>query len=461
MRAGAHGHTLQHVQGMLAEESGIASGRFNGMELESVFLPILSLPHKRVMGFDAHLHCTDDRGGTAAATESMFVPARDYAESSLLDLLGATIQVHNFFSGGAAPGLLFLNPGPEVLLDVESTATFFTELFQHYQVPRQRVVLDVPASLAGDEGFEQALAQYRKLGCLVSIDDVTVEDFDAARVCNSGAMMARVQRSVVGEATADENTSEMLAHFVSLLHEAGLLVLIDGVEARMEALIAIEADADFACGQYFGSVNRHPAQYIEPHASLADMWDAYRLGHTAASHNHPASRSLATGSLPHAPGTRNSQRPSSAEINVYRQARRPFITAIQHVASLLKAGHRFDAACDEFLALPGAIGCYLLDAHGQELGDGVDARRRPSPQSIDFNATMHSDETNWSRREYFRRALDEPEIVQVTRQYPSLCGYTHCVTFSIATTMPGEEALERTVVVCGDVDWSAYRRADS
>ncbi len=459
MRAGAH--TLEHVQSMITEESGIASGMFNGVAINSVFLPVFSLPHKQAMGFDARLRSTDNRGGDAHTTESMFVPAHDHAERALLELLGATIQVRNFFGSGAAPGLLFLNLSREVLLDSDGTVEFLAALFHDYRVPRGHVALDVPASLAGTEGFEKSLEPYRKLGCLVSIDDVAVEEFDAASICDSGAMLARVQRSVVGDATTDDSTLEMLPHFVSLLHETGLLVLIKGVDTRMEARIAIEADADFACGLYFGSAYGHPAEYIAPHPRLADMWEAYRLEHTAARPHHLATRSLPANGLPHSADTRKSQKPSSGEINIYRQARRPFITAIQHVASLVKAGHRFDAACDEFLALPGAIGCYLLDAYGQALGDEVEARRRPSPQGIDFNAMMRSAEADWSRREYFRRALDEPEIVQVTRQYHSLSGYTHCVTFSIATTMPGEDALEKTVVLCGDVDWSAYRQAGS
>jgi len=58
---------------------------------------------------------------------------------------------------------------------------------------------------------------------------------------------------------------------------------------------------------------------------------------------------------------------------------------------------------------------------------------------------------DWSRRDFFRRAMQEPEVVQVTRRYRSLNGYAHCVTFSIATTVDG-----KPVVICGDVDWSTH-----
>ncbi len=460
MRAGAHGHTLEHVRSMLTEEAGVVSGRFNGVELHSVFLPIFSLPHKQVMGFDARLRSTDNRGGKASATESLFIPTRDFAESSLLDLLGATVQVHNFFSGNAAPGVLFVNLSAEVLLDTVATVPYLTALLHHYRVPRGRVALDVSVSQPGNEGLETALRHYTRLGCLISLDDVAVDELQTENIRGGGASIARLQRSVVSEATTEESTLEMLPHFVSQLHEAGLLVMIKGVDTRMEARIAIDADGDFACGLYFGNAYEDPAQYREPQDRLADMWAAYRLEHAAAQPNHPK-RPLNMDSLLRPLGARKSEKPSSVEINLYREARRPFITAMQHVAGLVKAGHGFDTSCDEFLALPGAIRCYCLDTQGQAVGDEVEARRRPDPQGIDFNAAMRSAEADWSRREYFRRALDEPEIVQVTRQYPSLSGYTHCVTFSIATTAPGDDGLEKVLIVCGDVDWSAVRHANS
>jgi hypothetical protein len=73
---------------------------------------------------------------------------------------------------------------------------------------------------------------------------------------------------------------------------------------------------------------------------------------------------------------------------------------------------------------------------------------------VDFEAQVMSAESDWSRRDYFRRARNEPEVAQVTRQYCSLDGHTRCVTFSIATTVQ-----RKPVVVCGDVDWSAYAPA--
>jgi hypothetical protein len=147
---------------------------------------------------------------------------------------------------------------------------------------------------------------------------------------------------------------------------------------------------------------------------------------------------------------------SPAEINRYRQQRRPYITAIQHSAALVKTGEPLDKACSEFIALPGAISCYILNTDGRQIGGLVASPHAPAPQSVDFSAIAAPSDADWSRREYFRRALNGPEIAQVTRQYCSLDGHTNCVTLSVATTMQGE-----TIVVCGDVDWTSQKRDDT
>ena len=145
-----------------------------------------------------------------------------------------------------------------------------------------------------------------------------------------------------------------------------------------------------------------------------------------------------------------------AQINRYRQQRRPYITAIQHSASLVKAGEPLDTACREFLALPGAISCFILNADGRQIGGIVTSPEAPGPQSVDLSALAAPSDADWSRREYFRRAFNGPEIAQVTRQYCSLDGHIHCVTLSVATTRKGE-----TIVICGDVDWTSHKREDT
>ena len=60
----------------------------------------------------------------------------------------------------------------------------------------------------------------------------------------------------------------------------------------------------------------------------------------------------------------------------------------------------------------------------------------------------------WSRRPYFRRAIESFGKVQVTRPYRTLHGNHTCVTLSYAFHAPGDPGKDRAVmVVCGDLIW--------
>jgi hypothetical protein len=144
---------------------------------------------------------------------------------------------------------------------------------------------------------------------------------------------------------------------------------------------------------------------------------------------------------------------SKEEVRRYREVRRPFITAAEHAASAVVAGQPLDVACQEFLALPGAIRACLLGADGKQLGPEASASHLPIAKGFNFHALATPSEPDWSRRDFFRRARREPDVVQVTRKYCSLTGYVDCVTFSVAFSLKG-----KPVVWCGDVDWSRQKQ---
>lgn len=450
MNVPMHGYTLGFIQSMLAEKSGRVSGWFKDLELRTAFQPIFSLPHKSAIGFDASLRGSDPQGRPVPA-DTLFGPVENYSETLLLDLLSTTIHVHNFFATRAR-GLLFINLHPEVFLDSGRTAQFLAALLGHYSVPSGRLVIDIPGSVLKDERLSAPLDQYRKLGCLIAIDDFGVDNSNLDTVWHSTPAVVKMGRSVIAEAGTEKRAGDALPRAVSLLHEMGALVVMEGVETEVEALTAIDADADFATGYYFGASYDDPGEYADPVGRLDALWSEYKRRAPVRARQTAPRASLEDDSLRSSEiGKMRSASP--AEISRYREERRPFIAAIQHLTSLVKSGDYFDTACSEFLSLPGSIRCYMLDADGRQIDADVTARHPPAAEGVDFNTLASGANADWSRRDYYRRARNEPEVVQVTRQYCSLDGHNRCVTFSIATTVKS-----KPVVICGDVDWTAHAR---
>ena len=450
MSAQFPGYTLGFVQSMLTEQSGRASGWFKDLELRTVFQPAFSLQHKKAVGFEANLRGAGE-DGSIVAPEAMFGPVDNFSETCLLDLLGTTVHVHNFASGRSAQNLLFLNLHPEVFLDFGHSAQFLAALFDHYRIPKHRVVLDIPAYLLKLERLDAAIDAYRALGCLISIDDLGVENADLDSVVRTGPDIVKIDHSVVASAVANESVRKMLLHAVSLLHEMGTLVLLEGVESKQEALMAIESDADFASGFYFGPLYDDVDEFDEPGGVLDNLWSSYKeQGEPGQTHEVESRASLDEETLysSHIKKLRSS---SPSDIHRYRDERRPFIAAIQRAGVLMETGASLEAACADFLKLDGAIRCFLLGVDGGQIGQELSGALAPAPQEMDFAGLIERVGGDWSRRDFFRRATPEPEVVQVTRRYRSLAGYAHCVTFSIAASVNA-----KPVVICGDVDWSTH-----
>ena len=452
MNASTYGYNLGFIQSMLAEKSGRASGWFKELDLGTVFQPVFSLPHKRAIGFDASLRSINPQGKSVPA-ETLFGPVENYSETSLLDLLSMTIHVKNFFAGKPSQGLLFVNLHPEVFLDAEHTANFLAELMSHYRVPQGRLVIDIPGSVLKDERLSAPLDRYRQLGCLISVDDFGVDNSNLDTIWHAAPAVVKMGRSVIAGTTADRRARQALPHAVSLLHEMGTLVVMEGVETETEALVAIDADADFVSGFYFGAPHEDLRGFSGPGAVLDDLWNTYKK--RAPSRSKETSSRVSPEDEPlHSSEFGKQRKASPAAIGRYREERRPFILAIQRIASLVKSGDNFYIACSEFLALPGAIRCYILDMDGRQIGADVTSLHPPAAQGVDFNTLAASTDADWSRRDFFGRARKEPEVPQVTRQYCSLGGYTRCVTWSLATTVQG-----KPVIVCGDEDWTRHVRA--
>ena len=451
MNAPLRGYSLDFIQSMLTEDAGRASGWFQDLQLKSAFQPAFSLPQKHAVAFEASLRAIAP-DGTRVSPESLFGPVENYAETAMLDMLSTTIHVRNFFSRRPSQGVLSVNLHPEVLLDFRNSTGFLASLFSHYEVAPKKVMIDISGSVLGHEHFEEAIASYRELGCLISVDHFGLDNTDMDSICHASPAIVKMGRSVATQAMKDDRTRRNLPRAVSLLHEKGTLVLMEGLESEEQALLAIDADADFASGYFFGPHVDSIAEFSQPHELLNSLWDSYKKRAEPGRQDEYGKRSPLEGGALHSSQAKELSKPSAVDIARYREQRRPYLAAMQNIAAKVRAGGTLESSCDAFLALDGAIRCFLLDGSGKLTGTDVFSLHPPARQSADFYTLSVHREGDWSRRDFFRRAVKEPEVVQATRQYCSLTGYRHCVTFSMATKDPRG----KPVVICGDVDWSMH-----
>ncbi|MCU0870587.1 MAG: EAL domain-containing protein [Burkholderiales bacterium] len=396
---------------------GHVRGQFGAFVLGSHFQPIFSLAHGRVVGHEALMRATDGSGSPVSPID-VLSSAGDFESRLALDRLSRLVHVDNFLRQAATPQWLFLNVQPDVFVRSPHIGTFFRELFRARQLSKRRVVLEVLEEAVPDEqAFREAVRFYRDQGCLLALDDFGAGHSNFDRVWNIRPDIVKLDRSMALQASRESRVRRMMPMMVSLLHEAGALVLWEGLETRDQALMAFDCDVDFVQGYWFG---RPAAALTEPESQRPNfeaLWDSFH-GNVRLD------------------GTRQ------------RELIAPYANALGNASSLLAAGLSPQSACREFLELPYSRLCFMLDARGIQIGPSFEPIDTTSQNRSLFNPLSDAVGANWSHRHYFRRAIEARGRVQVSRPYLSIHGARQCVTLSICVLINGEP-----IVLCGDVAW--------
>jgi len=408
---------LDAIQSRLRVENGRASADYAGLRLGSHFQPIFSVAHSRVVGYEALMRASDGQGAAVPPLE-VFGRSSDFSTTLLLDRLSRAVHVRNFQAVDSSNHWLFLNVNAEVFLQSMHHGDFFADLLQATGFPAHRVVTEVLEQGVLDEvRLAEAVQFFRSKGFLIALDDFGAGHSNFDRIWNLQPDIVKLDRSMIAKAGANLRIRRMMPVMVSLLHEAGSLVLMEGVETETEALIAMDADADFVQGFYFARPQPTLATPDDSRQLFDSLWQDFREV-----------------TLP--------------EVSGQKQEIGPYRNAIGYAASLLESGIPLAQSAGGFLQLPGAERCFLLDSDGRQIGHNIINDRQPPQVDPRYAPLVNADGANWSRRYYFRRALDHPGKVQVTRPYLSITGANQCITVSIGIHLNGE-----MLVLCGDVNW--------
>jgi len=412
--------TLQRLYDNLELRDGRWFARHGGLELSSHFQPIYSFPHRRPVGYEALLR-VQDPAGRAVPPLAFFDGLKTFAEQLHADRLSRLLHVHNYAQQGQSEGWLFLNIHPKVFVHgalEQPMLARSVDAVKRLGLPMHRLVFEVTeAALAEDHEFESAVANARETGCLLALDDFGAGHSNFDRVWQVRPEIVKLDRSLLRRAVSSAQVARVMTQMVSLLHECGALVLLEGVETQDEALLALDADVDLVQGYAFG---RPQPELLRAHAVSSEIDEAWIL----LDQRHVESR----GSF----------------------ARRlaPYQSALKKALPGLRQGQGLRSACSALLALPEVQLCYLLDEQGRALGPSM-APQQQRLEMLDhrFAPVELAGDGRWSRRAYFRRAVAELGQVQMTRPYLSLHGARMCVTVSLAFWCQA-----KMQVLCADID---------
>jgi len=391
---------------------------YNDLRLMSHFQPIYSLVHKRPVGYEALLR-TRNMAGHNIPPLALFNKLRSEEDTVFLDRLCRNIHLRNFLPMADDNSWIFLNVNPQVTVGGRRYGSYFSDLLERYQIPPHRIVVEILESNINDESLlADAVSYYKNLGCLVAIDDFGAGHSNFDRIWRLSPQIVKLDRSMITQAVNNPSVKRVLPNLVSLLHESGSLALMEGIETEQEALIAMDSGLDFVQGYYFGRPDNlliSTQQDTEILPKLCEKFKAFTRGN----------------------------------VEKYNQKLHDYVTAFRHTAWLIENGISAENACEEILALSKTERCYLLNQDGRQLGSNMTAPLCNTWKDPRFKPLEDARDAIWSRRPYFRRAINNPGEVQISRPYLSLAGANMCVTLSVLVNRGAASQ-----VLCCDLDWN-------
>lgn len=225
---------------------------FIGMQLSSVFQPIVDLRRDAPLGYEALLRPFDQKG-QALPPPSAFRKAESVEQLVKFDRLCRTLHTLNFLNMGAGNGLLFLNVHPELLVAVNSHGKVFEQVLYQHHVATNEVVMEIHESEVSDERLlSVALNNYRERGYKIAIDDFGKGHSNLERLWTLSPDYVKLDLSLIQQAEHNPRLRRMLPKLVDLIQELGAEVVAEGIETPTHLELAREAGIALVQGYLFG-----------------------------------------------------------------------------------------------------------------------------------------------------------------------------------------------------------------
>ncbi|MBF0157922.1 MAG: EAL domain-containing protein [Magnetococcales bacterium] len=401
-------------------------GSYQELVLNSAFQPIFSLAHKRMVGVEALVRGRN-ADGKAVMPDQLFQLPGTLDDQLHLDRIIRSMHVGNFSVMQRHPAWLFLNLNPNLIIHGARNGVLFTEeLLQNFGVSSHQIVVELlEKRIADEQALEEVIAHYRAMNCLIAIDDFGAGRSNFDRIWRFRPDIIKFDRSLIVHAACNPLARRILPSLVKLAHEVGCLALIEGIETEEEALIAMDCDADFVQGYLFArpvawvALPQHAAAPLV--SQLSSQWRSVMEQDQQA--------------------WQHTVEPYKAAFAVALQAIRQD-TTIEIASRSLLAAH------------PQIRRCFLLNNDGVQISHNIGRHRSLASSQHDmdqdrFSPLNDAEQADWSRRPYFRQAMQHPEQIQVVGPYLSIPDLSLCLTLSASILHHGER-----MVYCCDLDFS-------
>lgn len=390
---------------------------YRGLTLTSHFQPIFSIAHGRPVGYEGLIraHHSD---GVAEPPATLLSTPNTGKESLELDRACRTLHVHNFARQADDQSWLFLNLNSQYLVSEQPDIGFTRNLLETSGVEANRLVIEIIESEVSDnEQLKRFITHFRQLGCVIAIDDFGAGHSNFDRIWDLEPDIVKIDRRLIQEASHSRRVERIMTGIISLLHEAGSLVVVEGVETNQEALVAVAANADMIQGFYFA----------KPQAEIAKDQNFTGTFNNLLCDQH----------------WKNVKHRTDLRHNL-QETEHLFQQAVSNFAS----SQNFTQSSAALFGDARTVRCYLLNEEGYQISRSIHSPDYQLKMNARFAPLLCGDNANWSQKHYHYRAMKQPGVIQFSRPYRSVADLNMCITLSQTVVAGGAR-----YVFCCDLDW--------
>ena len=387
---------------------------YQGLNLATALQPIFSIDHQRIIGYEALIRASDQHKTPVSPVDLLDMPSSEI-DSIYLDRLCRYLHINNFHQISNDNNWLFLNISAQASVKGRNYGLFFRELLAHFNIKPSNVVVEIIEDPTSDNKQLLASANYYKsMGCMLAIDDFGAGHSNFERVWHLKPDIVKLDRSLLVRSVISSHEQRLLNSLVDLLHQAGCLVVIEGVEDEEQALISIDSGADFIQGYYFTKPQLHPIKPFEKSNTFKKLAKNFIERQQQISQQH------------------------NDVCEIYFAKFRESVLNLQQ-------GLNFQTACQPLASLEKSIRCFLTDDQGNQLTSTLVFKEKQE-NNTKYAQLKTSENANWFRKHYIRNALKHPSRLYISKPYRSITGDGLCTTISVTFNILG-----KTHILCFDM----------
>jgi EAL domain-containing protein (putative c-di-GMP-specific phosphodiesterase class I) len=271
---------ITEKEGSLEPLAGILSRR----AIKTLFQPLISMKRRVIIGMEAVSRGISLDSSTLIPPDILFSMPNSNSELLALDCLCREKSLESFLPLHRKNGslLVSLNLDAAIIDHAAIASSHLLDTSRKMRISPNNIIIEIIESRAADKNdLKEFVAQNKKEGFLIALDDVGVGHSNLDRIRLLKPDIIKIDRSLIEGINSYFYKREIVKCLQQMASKVGTMVLAEGIENEQEAIICMEMGIDFFQGFFFARptvIEEHDTRTVNLKIDrLAGNFQKYRV----------------------------------------------------------------------------------------------------------------------------------------------------------------------------------------